>query len=105
MRPVLRLRVSSTGGDHERRKNKLQLLHSEKLAKLPWLVHAFSTRQGGVSRVYGGKALNLGFTPHDSRAAVERNRNSSSKSWALRADAELAAHLFAPDSFRFDPSR
>ena len=56
-------------------KNKLQLLRSEKLARLPWLVHAFSTRHGGVSRVYGGNALNLGFTKHDSRAAVERNRD------------------------------
>jgi YfiH family protein len=54
--------------------NQLRLLHSEKLAKLSWLVHAFSTRRGGVSRVYGGNALNLGFTKHDSRAAVERNR-------------------------------
>jgi len=55
-------------------KPKLQLLHSEKLAKLPWLIHAFSTRHGGVSRPYGGNALNLGFTKQDSRAAVERNR-------------------------------
>jgi len=55
-------------------KNKVQLLHSEKLGKLAWLVHAFSTRHGGVSRVYRGNALNLGFTQHDSRAAVERNR-------------------------------
>ena len=55
-------------------KKKLQLLRFEKLDKLPWLVHAFSTRHGGVSRVYGGNALNLGFTQHDSRAAVERNR-------------------------------
>ena len=54
--------------------NKVQLLHSKKLGKLAWLVHAFSTRHGGVSRVYGGNALNLGFTQHDSRAAVERNR-------------------------------
>jgi YfiH family protein len=37
-------------------------------------VHGFSTRAGGVSRVYGGKALNLGFTAQDPRAAVERNR-------------------------------
>jgi len=51
-----------------------QLLRSEKLSKLAWLVHAFSTRHGGVSRAYGGSALNLGFTKHDSRAAVERNR-------------------------------
>jgi YfiH family protein len=55
-------------------KTKLQLLHSAKLNKLPWLVHAFSTRPGGVSRVYGGNALNLGFTKQDSRVAVEHNR-------------------------------
>jgi polyphenol oxidase len=54
--------------------NKLQLLRSGKLGQLPWLVHAFSTRMGGVSRAYGGNALNLGFTQHDSRASVERNR-------------------------------
>ena len=55
-------------------KNQLQILHSAKLDQLPWLVHAFSTRQGGVSRVYGGNVMNLGFTKHDSRTAVERNR-------------------------------
>jgi hypothetical protein len=55
-------------------RNKLQLLRSERLGNLAWLVHAFSTRLGGVSRVYGGSALNLGFTKQDSRAAVERNR-------------------------------
>ena len=55
-------------------KNKLQLLLSPKLTQLSWLVHAFSTRHGGVSRGYGGNTLNLGFTQHDSRVAVERNR-------------------------------
>ena len=73
-------------------KNKVQLLRSEKLGKLAWLVHAFSTRHGGVSRGYGGNALNLGFTPNDSRAAVERNRElflrelgvaNGHKSWPL----------------------
>ena len=53
---------------------EVQLLHSAQLAKIPWLVHAFSTRSGGVSRCYGGNALNLGFTKHDSRDAVEQNR-------------------------------
>ena len=57
-----------------RSRANLQFLHATKLAKLPWLVHAFSTRRGGVSRVYGGEALNLGFTKHDARAAVEHNR-------------------------------
>src|SRR5271169_222698 len=55
-------------------KTKVELLRSEEVGAIPWLVHAFSTRLGGVSRVYGGNALNLGFTTHDSRAAVERNR-------------------------------
>lgn len=55
-------------------KTKVEILRSEKLGAIPWLVHAFSGRLGGVSRVYGGNALNLGFTKHDSRAAVERNR-------------------------------
>jgi YfiH family protein len=73
-------------------KNKVQLLHSENLGKLGWLVHAFSTRRGGVSRVYGGNSLNLGFTKQDTRAAVERNRElflrelgvaNGRKSWPL----------------------
>jgi purine-nucleoside/S-methyl-5'-thioadenosine phosphorylase / adenosine deaminase len=68
-------RYDRTVATHRIAKNKLQLLRSETLGKLPWLVHAFSTRPGGVSRVYGGNALNLGFTKHDSRAAVERNRD------------------------------
>jgi len=55
-------------------KTKGKVLHSKKLAGLPWLVHGFSTRRGGVSQVYGGNALNLGFTKDDLRAAVERNR-------------------------------
>ncbi len=55
-------------------KSKLHLLRSENLSRVPCLVHAFSTRHGGVSRVYGGSALNLGFTKQDSRKDVERNR-------------------------------
>jgi polyphenol oxidase len=50
------------------------ILQADPLARLPWLVHGFSTRTGGFSRVYGGNALNLGFTKQDSRKAVERNR-------------------------------
>jgi polyphenol oxidase len=54
--------------------NPLKILETERLTKIPWLVHGFSTRQGGFSRAYGGGALNLGFTKTDSKAAVERNR-------------------------------
>jgi polyphenol oxidase len=55
-------------------KTKPAILHALHLSQLPWLVHGFSTRVGGVSRAYGKGSLNLGFTQHDSRAAVERNR-------------------------------
>jgi polyphenol oxidase len=65
--------------------HKLQLLRSEPLSKLPWLVHGFSTRHGGVSRAYGGSALNLGFTEHDSRAFVERNRELFVKELGARS--------------------
>ena len=59
---------------HNKVNSKLQILRSNKLAKLDWLTHGFSTRTGGTSRPYGGNTLNLGFTKQDSRAAVERNR-------------------------------
>jgi polyphenol oxidase len=55
-------------------KPRLTILRSETLARIPWLIHGFSTRLGGFSRAYGGHALNLGFTKQDSRSAVERNR-------------------------------
>jgi hypothetical protein len=55
-------------------KNPVVPLQTDPLAKIPWLVHGFSTRLGGFSRVYGRKTLNLGFTKEDARAAVERNR-------------------------------
>lgn len=52
----------------------VDILRAPSFTKLPWLVHGFSTRVGGVSKVYGGQALNLGFTAHDTKAAVEVNR-------------------------------
>jgi polyphenol oxidase len=39
-----------------------------------WLRHGFSTRMGGVSTVYGGKTLNLGWTKEDDPALVAENR-------------------------------
>jgi polyphenol oxidase len=56
------------------RKSKLDLLRASHLTRIPWLVHGFSTRVGGVSRPYGSRALNLGFTKDDSKTAVESNR-------------------------------
>jgi YfiH family protein len=42
--------------------------------RFTWLRHGFSTRQGGLSTVYGGRDLNLGFTRDDDPQAVAANR-------------------------------
>ncbi len=39
-----------------------------------WLRHGFSRRTGGVSKVYGGDSLNLGWTKEDDPASVAENR-------------------------------
>ena len=54
--------------------SKPEILKAESFARIPWMLHGFSTRKGGVSKVYGGKSLNLGITEQDTREAVERNR-------------------------------
>ena len=54
----------------------IDVLRAPAFASLPWLVHGFSTRPGGVSTGYGGKTLNLGLTPDDSTGNVERNRET-----------------------------
>ena len=79
-----------------------QLFRSGKLGELAWLTHGFSTRLGGVSRIYGGNALNLGFTKQDSRVAVERNRElflielgaaNGKKSWPLVSLRQIHSDL------------
>jgi polyphenol oxidase len=51
----------------------------------PWLIHGFSTSQGGVSSLDGAKVLNLGFTEWDARENVQENRKAFQS--ALAADA------------------
>jgi purine-nucleoside/S-methyl-5'-thioadenosine phosphorylase / adenosine deaminase len=65
-----------------RRTGGLQILQATPLAALNWLVHGFSTRPGGASRLESernGKkireeVLNLGFAEWDSRENVLENR-------------------------------
>lgn len=54
--------------------SKLNVLQAEHLGEIPWLIHGFSTRQGGFSRAYGKSDLNLGFTKDDAKRTVDRNR-------------------------------
>jgi polyphenol oxidase len=57
-----------------RRKNGVRILVADSFLKVPWLVHGFSTRSGGASKLGREAALNLGFTEWDSRDVVEENR-------------------------------
>jgi YfiH family protein len=65
---------SSTRAFTTRSSRGLRLLQIPAFSKLPWLIHAFSTRPGGVSPLKGEKVLNLGFTDWDTRENVEENR-------------------------------
>jgi len=58
----------------ERTQRGVTVLQAAALNKLPWLVHGFSTRGGGVSEIDGEKVLNLGAVEWDKRENVEENR-------------------------------
>ncbi len=71
---------------------ELTVLRAKSLENIPWLVHGFSTRQGGTTPEYGGNQLNLGVTKEDTHANVDRNRErflaalaaySNGKPWPL----------------------
>jgi len=57
-----------------RKTRGLQILELAPFLKLPWLVHGFSTRPGGVSPLEPEKVLNLGFMEWDTRENVLENR-------------------------------
>jgi YfiH family protein len=52
----------------------LQIIRIPGWERYPWLRHGFSTRSGGVSSVYGGNSLNLGWTKEDDPQSVAENR-------------------------------
>ena len=54
----------------------LEILTARVFDSVPWVVHAFSTRKAGASRLSSIAALNLGFTDWDSPEAVSRNRTA-----------------------------
>jgi YfiH family protein len=81
-----RKKSAQSSGWMLQRSGGLQILKSTSLDKLGWLVHGFSTRQGGGSSLDGNprghrsnkkippRVLNLGFTDWDSRENVTTNR-------------------------------
>ena len=76
-----------------RRSGALAILECKALVELKWLVHGFSTREGGESsmpalagRKNANRILNLGYTDWDSRKNVLKNRQ--------RWMTALGAHKF-----------
>jgi YfiH family protein len=69
-----RAQVTSTSSWAERKVGGIRILQVPALTKLPWLLHGFSTKPGGISDLNGEKVLNLGFTDWDSRENVLENR-------------------------------
>ncbi len=57
-----------------RTSRNLKLLQIPALSEFPWLIHAFSTKPGGISSLENEKVLNLGFTDWDTRENVQENR-------------------------------
>jgi YfiH family protein len=54
----------------------ITVLQAPPLLRTRWVVHGFSTRKGGASKLESERVLNLGFTDWDARASVESNRQS-----------------------------
>lgn len=54
--------------------NGVAVLQVAPFLEIPWLVHGFSTAQGGMSALRREKVLNLGFTEWDTRESVLKNR-------------------------------
>ena len=70
-------RTRATSASHnwsERDVNGVRIVQVPALARIPWLVHGFSTRAGGASELDGNKVLSLGFTEWDQRESVLENR-------------------------------
>jgi len=67
------VRAAEPGWKSQRSKG-IELLQAEFFLKISWVVHSFSTRVGGRSRLKGAPALNLGFTDWDARPTVAANR-------------------------------
>jgi|ERR1700733_1320923 len=71
----------------------LQIIRIPGWKQYNWLRHGFSTRQGGVSSVYGGDTLNLGWTKEDDPRSVTENRRRFTVAVAGGADDDPALAL------------
>ncbi len=70
------------------------------LQRVPWLVHGFSTRPGGVSDSRAEKVLNLGAVEWDTRANVEENKKRFQAALAASDLALISLHQIHSDVVR-----
>jgi YfiH family protein len=104
---------SSRRGKHKRAKARssgagwteyalrgVRVLQVPVFTKIPWLVHGFSTRQGGVSDAGGGKVLNLGAVEWDTRENVEENRRRFQAALGAADHTLLSLHQIHSDVVR-----
>jgi YfiH family protein len=86
--PAWKLRTSVDG---------VGFLEAPAFSAFPWLIHGFSTVQGGVSAIKGGKVLNLGFTEWDTRENVQQNRKLFQSALAANELALVSLKQFHSD--------
>ncbi|HTQ96114.1 MAG TPA: peptidoglycan editing factor PgeF [Candidatus Acidoferrum sp.] len=84
-----------------RKSGGLQVLQLAPFAKLPWLVHGFSTRPGGASTLEEQKVLNLSFMDWDKKENVLENRKRlqaalSAKEFTLLAMKQIHSDVIRP---------
>ncbi len=87
-------------------KATLGILTAQNLNSQPWLLHGFSTRNGGISSAYGKGSLNLGITKHDQHSNVEHNRelflrelgavNGQGEQWPLVGVRQIHSAVIHP---------
>ncbi len=87
----------SSGSWTELASHGLRILQVPAFSKLPWLIHGFSTRHGGVSSLNGEKVLNLGFTGWDTRGNVLENRRLLQSALASDSQTLIALKQFHSD--------
>ena len=77
----------------------LEILTAKVFDSVPWVVHGFSTRKGGASRLTGVAALNLGFVEWDLRKNVIGNRSAFVRAISgARAASKLRAKIGSEES-------
>jgi YfiH family protein len=78
----------------------VRVLQVPAFLKIPWLVHGFSTRPGGVSDRDGEKVLNLGAVEWDTRENVEENKRRFQAAVGAEDSSFVSLHQIHSDVVR-----